>query len=97
MSVTPILTFADLPLAVRIEVARAARTPMVFAGTALEELHQTMVAAREVERAFSERSIAIADAFAYAEHQARLAQAWSRAALAAAVLALAAQLGALLS
>ncbi len=86
----------DVPLAVRVEIAHSAGAPLVLAGSALEELHFTLVAARDVERAFSERSVAVADAYSRAERQVSLAQRWSRVALTAAALALASQLGVLL-
>ena len=95
MSAAPASAF-DVPLAVRVEIAHAAGTPLVLAGPALAELHFTLIGAREVERAFSERSVAVAEAQACAEHRTRLAQAWSRAAFAAAALALILQLGSLL-
>ncbi len=89
--------FSDLPLATRVEVAHAAGMPLVFTGAALEELHYTMVAAREVERAFSERSIAVAETHARAELDAVLNRAWAQASFAAAGLSLTFQLGGLLS
>ena len=81
-----------VPLAKRIEIARDAGSHLVFSGATLEELHQLLEDARDVERAFYERSVAVVDAGARAQAEismlrTRLIDTWAAVIVFAAALA----------
>ncbi|TPE49955.1 hypothetical protein [Amaricoccus solimangrovi] len=86
---------ADTPLAERVTRARDARAAVVLNGRSLDELHQLILDTRELERAFTERTIAVADGAARTEREIHAARAWITGTCLAALIILAARAGGL--
>lgn len=90
------MTSADPTLAERVTRARDAHAGMVLNGRSLDELHQLILDAGEVERAFRERTVAIADGIARMERDLRATRAWIVVTCVVTLLTLAAVAGGLL-
>ena len=76
---SPVTVLSSVPLADRIRIARETDGVLIFNGRSLEELHQLILDARDVDRAFRERSAAIDEVRAALELETRVAIAAARA------------------
>lgn len=93
---SPVTVLSSVPLADRVRVAHETDSVLIFTGKTLRELHELILDAREVERAYQERSVAIAETQARMARETRVTRAWVIVAYLLAALSLAGRSGGLL-